>query len=161
MGIAFENYVHTMARDGHTLELQVREYDRKRKKHHKYVTLKFKANSYRYEGNGEAECEAIMQQLADVDYWYPCTRSLDTIDCVAKLDIGGEDEVVGLIQITTSDNHKIDSVALDKYAKMFPNNARYIALVPDKETSDKFRLSPVNPQTLTPLYVAYVSSWSL
>ena len=30
MGIAFENYVHTMARDGHTLELQVREYDQKK-----------------------------------------------------------------------------------------------------------------------------------
>ncbi|ETI45152.1 hypothetical protein F443_10196 [Phytophthora nicotianae P1569] len=65
-----------------------------------------------------------MQQLADVDYWYPCTRCLETIDSVAKLNMGGERNVVGLIQITKSDNSKIDSVALDKYAKMFPDDAR-------------------------------------
>ncbi|ETL38544.1 hypothetical protein L916_09885 [Phytophthora nicotianae] len=64
-----------------------------------------------------------MQQLADVDYWYPCTRCLETIDSVAKLSMDGQD-VVGLIQITKSDNPKIDSVALDKYAKMFPDDAR-------------------------------------
>ncbi|DBA02439.1 TPA: hypothetical protein N0F65_008653 [Lagenidium giganteum] len=159
MGIAFENYVHTMARDGQTIKLQVRAYDRKKLKQHTYAALEFKANSHLYKGTDAAECEAIMQQLTDVDYWYPCTRCLETIDSVAKLNMGGERNVVGLIQITKSDNHKIDSVALDKYAKLFPDGARYIALVPDKETSDKFRLAPADPSTQVPLDVAYIATW--
>lgn len=60
------------------------------------------------------ECEVNIQELAKVDYWYPYTRCLETINSVAKLHMGGEHIVVGLIQITKSDNHKIDSIALDK-----------------------------------------------
>jgi hypothetical protein len=162
MGIAFKNYVHTMARDGQMLKLQMRLYDRKEKqKEHTYSTLEFKANSYLCDGNDAAACEIIMRQLAVVDYWYPCTHSLETIDSVAKLNMGGEHKEVGLIQITKSDSHKIDAVALDRYAAMFTGNVRYIALVPNKETSDKFRLSPANPPTKVPLYIAYVTDWRL
>nr|QUJ09335.1 crinkler 9 [Plasmopara viticola] len=161
MEIAFENYVHAMARDGQKLELQVRTYDRIKKNQHTYAALKFEANSYLYAGTDAAECDSIMQQkLADVDYWYPCTRCLETIDSVAKLNMGGEHNVVGLIQITKSDNHKINLGTLDKYVKLFPAGARYIALVPDNETSDKFRLAPADPRTQVPLYVAYVATWS-
>jgi hypothetical protein len=162
MGVAFENYVHTVARDGQTLKLQMRPYDRKKTpKKHKYKLWEFQFKSCRNSGNGTAECETIMQQLAnaDVDYWYPCSRSLETIDCVAKLNMGGKHKEVGLIQITKSDSHKIDSEALTRYAEMFPNKKRrYIVLVPNKETSDKFRLSPADPPTKVPLHVAYVTN---
>jgi hypothetical protein len=68
-------------------------------------------------------------------------HSLETIDSFAifaTLNPYGEHKEVALFQITKSDNHKINSVALDRYAEMFPDGVKYIALVPDKETSDKF-----------------------
>ena len=117
--------------------------------------MEFKANLYLYEGTNAAECEALMQKLADVDYWYPCMRCLETIDNVAKLNLGGGRNVVCLIQIMKSDRHKIDSVALDRYARLFPDGAIYIALVPDKQTCDNFRLAPADPPTQLPLDVAY------
>jgi hypothetical protein len=138
-----------------------RLYDRKKTpKKHEYSMLEFQATSCCNSGNDTAECETIMQQLAnaDVDYWYPCTRSLETIDCVAKLNMGGEHKEIGLIQITKSDSHKIDSEALNRYAEMFPVKPRYIVLVPNKETSDKFQLSPADPPTKVPLHVAYVTN---
>jgi Crinkler effector protein N-terminal domain len=139
MGIAFENYVHTMARDGQTLKLQVRDYDRiKSKDKHTYSTLEFKANSYLFDGNDAEACDVIMQRLKEVEYWYPYMRTFKSIDSVGKRNINGEHKEVALFQITKSDNHKIDSVALDRYADMFSEGVKYIALVPDKETSDKF-----------------------
>jgi hypothetical protein len=161
METAFENYVHAMAQDGQTLKLQVRKYDRKKEINHTYSALEFKANSLLCEGRDTAECEAIMQQLADVDYWYPCMRCLETIDSVAKLNLDGEHDMAALIQITKSEKRKIDSVTLDRYARMFPNGARYVVLVPDKETSDVFCLDPADPPTQMQLYVAYVASWKL
>ncbi|KAG2502335.1 hypothetical protein JM18_009786 [Phytophthora kernoviae] len=163
MGIAFENYVHTMARDGKKIELQVRVYDRVKVRQHTYVALEFEAKSCRSDGMNAAECDTVMKQLSSSsdDYWYPSSRSLVTIDSVAKLNMGGQHNVVGLIQITKSDHHKIDSKALDKYAGFFPNGSRYIALVPDKETCDEFRLSPADPPTEVPLDVAYITTWSL
>ncbi|KAJ8525437.1 hypothetical protein ON010_g15677 [Phytophthora cinnamomi] len=73
MGIAFENYVHSMARDGKKIELLVRPYDRRKQQQHTYTAAEFKANSHRNEGRSAVECEALMQQLAGVDYWYPST----------------------------------------------------------------------------------------
>ncbi|KAL3669338.1 hypothetical protein V7S43_005715 [Phytophthora oleae] len=75
--------------------------------------------------------------------------------------MGGQSNVVGLIQITKSDHHAIDLKALDKYAGFFPNGSRYIALVPNKETCDKFRLAPASPDTKVPLDVAYITTWCL
>ncbi|KAF4037049.1 hypothetical protein GN244_ATG10899 [Phytophthora infestans] len=161
MGIAFENYVHAMARDRKEIELQVREYDRTKQHEYTYAPLELKASTYRNEGRDEAECEAMMQQQSGVDYWYPLDRCLATIDSVAKLSMDGQD-VVGLIQITKSVKHSIDAKALDKYAALFPDTSsvRYIALVPDRETSDKFRLYPADPPTQTLLHVAYVAGFS-
>ncbi|KAL8023656.1 hypothetical protein Plhal710r2_c006g0029521 [Plasmopara halstedii] len=163
MGIAFENYVHTMARDGKKIELKVRAYDRAKARQHSYVALEFEAKSCRNDGMDAAECDTIMKQLSSSsdDYWYPSSRSLKTIDSVAKMTMPGQQNVVGLIQITKSDHHKIDSEVLDKYAGFFPNGSRYIALVPDKETCDNFRLAPDDPATKVPLDVAYITSWKL
>ncbi|KAF4031917.1 hypothetical protein GN244_ATG16229 [Phytophthora infestans] len=161
MGIAFENYVHSMARDGKMIELQVRPYDRRKQQQHTYAAAEIQANSHRNEGRDAVECEAIMQQLAGVDYWHPIDRCLVTIDSVAKLNWSAERDVVGLIQITKSNHHTIDSVALAKYASLFPGCARYIALVPDKETCDRFRLTPADPPTQVPLDVAYIATWNL
>ncbi|KAG7381571.1 hypothetical protein PHYPSEUDO_005921 [Phytophthora pseudosyringae] len=115
------------------------------------------------DGIDATECGAAMKRLASSsdDYWYPSRRFLETIDSVAKLNMGGQSNVVGLIQITKSDHHKIDSMALDKYAAFFPNSSRYISLVPDKKTYDEFRLAPVSPQTTVPLDVAYIRTWCL
>lgn len=148
-----------MARDGKKLELQVRTYDRAKAKQHTYTPLKFVVTSCRSDGEDAIECDAIMKELSKSsdDYWYPSSRSLATIDCVAKLGSG----TVGLIQITKSDHHKIDAKALDKYAKNISGRSRYIALVPDKETCDKFRLSPADPPTKVPLDVAYITTWSV
>jgi hypothetical protein len=77
---------------------------------------------------------------------------------VAKLSVARVRDAVALIQITISDNHKLDPVVLDGYAAIFPNRSRYIALVPNKETCDEFRLKPVNPETTVPLYVAYMTT---
>jgi energy-coupling factor transporter ATP-binding protein EcfA2 len=161
MGTAFENYVHTMARDREMIGLQVRKYDREKVNSHTYTALEFQANTYRYEGRNTEECEGIMQQLADVDYWHPFMRCLGTIDSVAKLKLDEEHNVVALIQITKSEKHKIDSDTLNTYAGFFPNGAIYVALVPDKDTSDNFRLAPVDPPTNVQLYVAYFESWKL
>ncbi|KAL7679392.1 putative P-loop containing nucleoside triphosphate hydrolase [Plasmopara halstedii] len=138
MGIAFENY-------------------------HSYVALEFEAKSCRNDGMDAAECDTIMKQLSSSsdDYWYPSSRSLKTIDSVAKMTMPGQQNVVGLIQITKSDHHQIDSEVLDKYAGFFPNGSRYIALVPDKETCDNFRLAPADPATKVPLDVAYIKTWNL
>ncbi|KAE9342883.1 hypothetical protein PF008_g9958 [Phytophthora fragariae] len=161
MEIAFENYVHSMARDGKKIELRVRPYDRKKQQQHTYLAVEFKANSYRNEGRDAVECEAIMQQLTGIDYWYPIDRGLVTTDSVAKLSWGAEHDAVGLIQITKFDTHKIDTDAIDKYASLVPGCARYIALVPDKETCDKFRLDPADPPTKVPLDVACIATWNL
>ncbi|KAG2796310.1 hypothetical protein PC129_g17036 [Phytophthora cactorum] len=163
MGIAFENYVHTLARDGKKIELQVRAYDRVKARQHTYVALEFEAKACRNDGIDATECDAAMKRLASSsdDYWYPSRRSLDTIDSVAKLNMGGQPNMVGLIQITKSDKHTIDSNAVDKYAGFFPNGSRYIALVPNKETCDKFRLAPASPDTKVPLDVAYITTWCL
>jgi len=163
MGIAFENYVHTMARDGKKIEMQVRAYDRAKAIQHTYVALEFEAKSCRNDGIDAAECDAVMKQLSGSsdDYWYPSSRSLKTIDSVVKMNMPGQQNVVGLVQITKSDHHKIDSEVLDKYAGFFPNGSRYIALVPDKKTCDDFRLSPADPPTEVPLDVAYITTWNL
>ncbi|ETI55173.1 hypothetical protein F443_02136 [Phytophthora nicotianae P1569] len=60
MGIAFENYVHAMARVSKEIELQVSEYDRTKQHEHTYAPLELKASTYRSEGRDEAECEAMM-----------------------------------------------------------------------------------------------------
>ncbi|KAL8023646.1 hypothetical protein Plhal710r2_c006g0029421 [Plasmopara halstedii] len=111
MGIAFENYVHTMARSGKKIEMQVRAYDRAKARQHSYVALEFEAKSCRNDGMDAAECDTIMNQLSSSsdDYWYPSSRSLKTIDSVAKMTMPWQQNVVGLIQITKSDHHKIDS----------------------------------------------------
>ncbi|KAE9207834.1 hypothetical protein PF002_g19587, partial [Phytophthora fragariae] len=144
-------------------EDQVRAYDRAKEIQHTYVALEFEAKSCRNDGLNAEECDAVMKQLSSSsdDYWYPSSRSLATIDCVAKLRMEGQSNAVGLIQITKSNHHKIDSKALDKYAKIFPGRSRYIALVPDKETCDEFRLSPADPPTEVPLDVAYITTWNL
>ncbi|KAE9023485.1 hypothetical protein PR002_g11706 [Phytophthora rubi] len=161
MGIAFEIFVHSMARDGKKIELQVRPYDRTKQHQHTYAAAELKTNSHRNDGRNAVECEAIMQQLASVDYWYPIDRGLVTIDSVAKVNYSSEQDAVGLIQITKSDTHKIDDDVIAKYASLVPGCVRYIALVPDKETCDKFRLAPANPKTQVPLDVAYIATWNV
>ncbi|KAL7684785.1 hypothetical protein Plhal304r1_c034g0107381 [Plasmopara halstedii] len=152
-----------MARDGKKIELQVRAYDRAKAREHTYVALELESKSCRNDGMDAAECDTIMKQLSSSsdDYWYPSSRSLKTINSVAKMTMPGQQNVVGLIQITKSDHHKIDSEVLDKYAGFFPNGSRYIALVPDKETCDNFRLDPADPATKVPLDVAYITTWNL
>ncbi|KAG6967955.1 hypothetical protein JG688_00006062 [Phytophthora aleatoria] len=60
----------------------------------------------------------------------------------------GEQNAAGLVQIRKSPTHKTDLNVLDEYAGLFPQGtARYIVLVPDMETSDKFRLSLADPPT--------------
>ncbi|KAL7678922.1 hypothetical protein Plhal304r1_c089g0170921 [Plasmopara halstedii] len=141
----------------------MRAYDRAKARQHSYVALEFEAKSCRNDGMDAAECDTIMKQLSSSsdDYWYPSSRSLKTIDSVAKMTMPGQQNVVGLIQITKSDHHKIESEVLDKYAGFFPNGSRYIALVPDKETCDNFRLAPADPATKVPLDVAYITTWKL
>lgn len=138
-------------------------YDQVKATQHSYVALEFEAKSCRNDGIDVAVCDTIMKKLSDSsdDYWYPSSRSLKTIDSVAKMTMPGQQNVVGLIQITKSDHHKIDSKVLDKYAGFFSNGSRYIALVPDKETCDNFRLSPADPPTEVPLDVAYITTWNL
>ncbi|KAE9023679.1 hypothetical protein PF005_g4456 [Phytophthora fragariae] len=160
MDIAFENYMHTLARNGMKIELRVRAYDRVKARHHTYDSLQFEAKSCRNDGIDATECDAAIKRLASSsdEYWYPSRRSLETIDCVAKLNMGGQPNMVGLIKITKSDTHTV-SKAVDKYAGFFPSGSRYVALVPNKETCDKFRFAPASPDTKVPLYVAYITTW--
>ncbi|GMF17769.1 unnamed protein product [Phytophthora fragariaefolia] len=120
--------------------------------------MTFRSNSYLIKGDSQAECERVIQHWPDtVDYWYPSSRSLTTIDCVALLEINGHDEF-GLLQITRSKIHKIDPEYLDKISKwLSPHRPhRYIAVVPNKDICDEFRLDKADPDTVVPLYVAYV-----
>lgn len=158
MRIAFENYVHTTARNGETIKLQARPYGRTETNQHTYVASELNVSKYRNEGRNAEECEAIMGQLTDVDYWHPLNRCLEAIDSVAKVNLGGEQNVTAMIRITKADEVTVDSEALSNYATLCPGDVRYVALVPDKETSDKFQLSPANPPTQVPLYVAYIAT---
>ncbi|KAG2766970.1 hypothetical protein Pcac1_g21777 [Phytophthora cactorum] len=117
--VAFKNYVHTMARDGEEIELQLRPYDRSKTDQHTYAAVKLKASKLRNDGRNAAECKAIMQILWDVDYWYPLDRCLATIDSAAMLTIG-EQNAAGLAQIRKSPTHKTDLNVLDEYAGLFP-----------------------------------------
>ncbi|KAG1710158.1 hypothetical protein DVH05_017164 [Phytophthora capsici] len=158
MGIAFENYVHTLARDGKKIMLRVRTYGREKEKEaHTYEDLDIEPKLCRNDAKDTAECDAAMKRFATSsdDYWYPSCRALETIDCVARLDMDGQSNVVLLIQITKSNSHSIASKAINKYARFFSNRCVYIALVPDKQTCDAFRLAPVIPATEVPLKVAY------
>ncbi|OWZ05028.1 hypothetical protein PHMEG_00022957, partial [Phytophthora megakarya] len=162
-GIAFENYVHASARDGTKMKLRVREYNQKKvTNEYSYKKVNLEPNQCRNDGKDAAECDASMEQFASSsdDYWYPLFRSLNSIDCVAKLKMDGLfKEGVGLFQITKSNKHTIDSVAIDKYAGIFPNGCSYIALVPCKKTADAFRLVPDDPATKVPLRVAYLKNF--
>ncbi|KAL8005704.1 hypothetical protein Plhal703r1_c07g0039721 [Plasmopara halstedii] len=64
MGIAFENYVHTMARNGKKIEMQVRAYDRAKAREHTYVALELESKSCRNDEMDAAECDAVMKQLS-------------------------------------------------------------------------------------------------
>jgi hypothetical protein len=62
MGIAFDNYFHTMARQKEEIVLQVRKYDRKQKKgKHNYQNVTFKSKESFLKGENEAECNEVMQ----------------------------------------------------------------------------------------------------
>jgi len=103
----------------------------------------------------EDECKQIIaSKLGSVGYWHPCSRSLKTIDCVAKLEYE-KNSVFGLLQITKSKRHDIDAKYLDTISKKLSPKI-YIAVVPNKYVCDEFRLDPANPDTKIPLYVAYV-----
>ncbi|ETV81110.1 hypothetical protein H257_05713 [Aphanomyces astaci] len=163
-GIAFENYVHNLALQHNKIDLKVLEYQPKPTAGvaSVYADETFEAKAPETSGKNTVECDAAMVGMASspVDYWCPYTCSLPTIDCVAKLTIGGH-EWVALIQITTRNTDNIDVEALEGYASHFPEwKCCYIALVPDKETCDGFRLSPVEPHARVPLKVAYMPAWS-
>ncbi|RQM23318.1 hypothetical protein B5M09_008503 [Aphanomyces astaci] len=163
-GVAFENYIHNLAMHHNKIDLKVLEYRPKLTAGvaSVYTDEAFEAKAPKTSGNNTVECDAAMVSMASspVDYWRPYTRSLPTIDCVAKLTINGQ-EWVALIQITTRNTLNIDVEALEAYASHFPQwKCCYIALVPDKETCDGFRLSPVEPHTRVPLKVAYMPAWS-
>lgn len=162
MGIAFKNYVHTLAREGKKIKLQIREYDRVKVIQHTYVALEIEVKSCRNDDVDASDCDAAMKRFASSsdDYWYPSGRSLETIDSVAKLKMDGQPSSIGFLQITTSIENGIDSVAVEKYARLFPNGSRYIALVPNKETCDNFRFVPADPATQVSLDVAYISTLS-
>jgi len=112
-----------------------------------------------FEGESEAECRDIIANKlgsVDFDYWHPSFRSLDTIDCVAKLQYNNE-SVYGLLQMTVSKRHKLKVANLATFsANLSPT--MYIAVVPNKATSDKFkfRFKPVRSDTKVPLHVAYL-----
>ncbi|RHY81559.1 hypothetical protein DYB26_009870 [Aphanomyces astaci] len=135
-GIAFENYVHNLALQHNKIDLKVLEYQPKPTAGvaSVYADEAFEAKAPETSGKNTVECDAAMVGMASspVDYWCPYTCSLPTIDCVAKLTIGGH-EWVALIQITTRNTDNIDVEALEGYASHFPEwKCCYIALVPDK-----------------------------
>jgi len=103
----------------------------------------------------EDECKQIIaSKLGSVGYWHPCSHSLKTVDCVAKLEYK-EKSVFGLLQITKSKSHNIDAKYLDTISKELSSKI-YIAVVPNKYVCDKLRLNPAKPDTKIPLYVAYL-----
>jgi len=159
-GIAFENYIHTMARNNLPISLNMQKYDSDKLDIHEYKSLIIdrrdtKYTEYLLEGKSEDECKQIIaKELGSAGYWRPCIRFLKTIDCVAKLEYGNK-TVFGLLQITKSKCHNIDAKYLDTISEKLTPKV-YIAVVPNKYVCDKFRLNPVDPKTEIPLYVAYL-----
>ncbi|CAK4099634.1 unnamed protein product [Aphanomyces euteiches] len=153
-GIAFENYFHAMAREKQSIQLKVREYDSNKAHGHEYSVRTFTSDKHLLKGKDQAEFENVMKAWpSDLDYWYPESRSLKTIDSIAK--IGGE---YLLLQLTRSKTHSIDTGYLKTISKCFPPNSSiaYMAVVPNKAICDEFRLSPADPVKQIPLRVAYV-----
>jgi len=76
------------------------------------------------------------------------------MDCFSKLEYGDE-TVFGLLQITSSKSHSINAEYLATVSTSLSPNI-YIAVVPNKASSDQFQLNPTDPDTEIPLYVAYL-----
>ncbi|KAH9119678.1 hypothetical protein AeMF1_007776 [Aphanomyces euteiches] len=153
-GIAFENYFHAMAREKQSIQLKVREYDSNKAHGHEYSVRTFTSDKHLLKGKDQAEFENLLKTWpSELDYWYPESRSLKTIDSIAK--IGGE---YLLLQLTRSKTHSIDTEYLETISKCFPPNSSiaYMAVVPNKAICDEFRLSPADPVKQIPLRVAYV-----
>ncbi|CAK4620263.1 unnamed protein product [Aphanomyces euteiches] len=123
-GIAFENYFHAMAREKQSIQLKVREYDSNKEHGHEYSVRTFTSDKHLLKGKDQAEFENVMKAWpSDLDYWYPESRSLKTIDSIAK--IGGE---YLLLQLTRSKTHSIDTEYLETISKCFPPNSSIACL---------------------------------
>jgi len=157
LGIGFENYIHTMARKELPISLKIREYNPAKSNVLEYesLTIHCKMTNYLLAGESEDECKQIIaNKLGSIDYWHPCSGSLKTINCVAKLEYGKE-PVFGLLQITQWKRHDIDVEYLDEVCTSLSPKI-YIAVVPNKASSDQFQLTPAHPNTKIPLHVAYL-----
>jgi hypothetical protein len=63
LGMAFENYLHTMARQRKQIVLMLQEYDQEKKKGaYEYKPLTFKHKEASVEGEDEAKCDGVMQK---------------------------------------------------------------------------------------------------
>jgi hypothetical protein len=157
-GIAFENCFHAMAREKTNIKLMVREYDRTKAQAHEHVYSEkaFQSGKHLLKGKEQAEFDNVMKTWSSgVDYWYPESRSLKTIDSIAR-----SDNEFWLLQMTTSKSHSIDQDYLNKISNFLPgpSTVAYIAVVPNKAICDKFRLDPTNPAEINiPLCVAYIN----
>jgi len=156
-GIAFEHYIHTMARTKMPIPLKIWEYDPIKSKSLEYKDLTISCNTTNYLLAGETEDQIkqiIASKLGSIDYWHPFSSFLKTINSVAKLQYRKK-SIYGLLQITKSKTNSIDVGYLDEVCTSL-SPKMYIAVVPDKAMSDQFQLIPLRPETKIPLYVAYL-----
>ena len=110
-------------------------------------------------------------------------ETLTTLEIRQSID--AHFDMTGLIQITNSASYKVDSNAVDrycgqrpiivlrkpqwmthtnnlstinKYVKFFPGCCRYIALMPNMESCDKYRLVPAITAISLSLYAAFITT---
>lgn len=81
-----------------------------------------------------------------MDYWVPATSLFETIDSVAKYTAPTGEHIFLLLQLTKAKSHTFNDKVLGDVAgfffeKDFP--VHYVVVVPDAETRNAFRLSPV------------------
>ncbi|KAF0700473.1 Aste57867_9002 [Aphanomyces stellatus] len=154
-GIAFKNMFHTMAREKKPIKLNMRDYDRVRTTNHEYSEIDFTSSSTCLRGeNNDDFKDFITHWPGGVDYWYPRSRSLQSIDSIAKIG-----DKYCCLKLTTAQSHSINPKYLEETLQLTTilSNICYVAVVPNKDTCDAFRLRPTDPKTKIPLFVAYVN----
>jgi len=99
-GIAFKNYIHTMARTKMPIPLKIWKYDPTKSNILEYKDLTISCNTTNYLLTGENEDQIkqiIASKLGSIDYWHACSIFLETIHSVSKLKYRNK-SVYGLLQ---------------------------------------------------------------
>ncbi|OQR89834.1 crinkler (CRN) family protein [Thraustotheca clavata] len=175
-GIAWECHFHSLVHSNKPIEVNYFTYDNRNQNEQSDMSYEDALNAdvghinwsasskVICHGDNELECLQFLKNWAEDtgkwDYWIPAYSMLETIDAVAKLKFGEDDERFCFLQLTRSEQHHCNSAFLIMVTKPFLDKKLtvcYMALVPDEVNMINVRLKPVVVQVPNnvKLYVAH------